>query len=236
MCWDRRRTLGSCELRPELRQDTGGLPPAPEWGAVLPSAVWENFITENGGTRRGGSAGEIIDRGGGTLEKRPGGRIVEGTPGISLRCIYKPQQERERRGRGDLLTENQKKAVAMLFDGAKVQDTAQAVGVHRTTIWRWKKTKDFRREWNRISRNLRRKYERKEARRRAEESALWDTRRRQCEEKVKAEAAKISGRPGPAFYRAWNDYEKALCRGMSLSRLFDLLLEAERKYSKGEKQ
>jgi len=44
------------------------------------------------------------------------------------------------------LTDQQRQAVQLMFDGEKVIDIAAAVGVHRCTIWRWYQRKDFRRE------------------------------------------------------------------------------------------
>ena len=133
------------------------------------------------------------------------------------------------------LTEQQKKAVAMLYDGEKVQDTAQALGVHRTTIWRWECRRDFRREWNRIDRNLRRKYARREAKRRAEEDAYWDKKLREAEQKLHEISSNITQKPGKDFYEAWNEYEKAACRGRTLAQLMDAIYCPERKRRKGRR-
>ena len=135
-----------------------------------------------------------------------------------------------------MLTERQKKAVAMLYDGEKVQDTAQALGVHRTTIWRWECTRDFRREWNRIDRNLRRKYERRDAMREAQEETFWEEKLKIAEQKLHEESAKITKRPGKAWYKAWNEYEKAMCRGRTLAQLFDAIEGRERKRRKGRRR
>ena len=49
-----------------------------------------------------------------------------------------------------MLTDKQKEAVRLLCIESKgVGETAAILGVHRTTIWRWKCTKDFAREWDR---------------------------------------------------------------------------------------
>lgn len=134
-----------------------------------------------------------------------------------------------------MLTEKQKRAVAMLYEGKKVQDTAQALGVHRTTIWRWECTRDFRREWKRIDRNLRRKYERREAKRAAQEAAYWDQRREEAERRLNEESAKITTRPGKAWYTAWSEYERAVCRGRTLAQLMDAIYSRERKRRKGRR-
>lgn len=36
-----------------------------------------------------------------------------------------------------MISEKQKQAVRMLFEGERVGDIAAAVGVHRSTLWRW---------------------------------------------------------------------------------------------------
>ena len=134
-----------------------------------------------------------------------------------------------------MLTEKQKKAVAMLYEGEKVQDTAQALGVHRTTIWRWECMRDFRREWKRIDRNLRRKYERREIKRRAAEEAYWDQRLKKAEQKLQEISSKITKKPGKDFYEAWNEYEIAACRGRTLAQLMDAIYGPERKRRKGRR-
>lgn len=49
-----------------------------------------------------------------------------------------------------MLTEQQKQAVTMLaIDCKKTYEVAAALGVHRCTIWRWRKKKGFYKEWNR---------------------------------------------------------------------------------------
>lgn len=49
------------------------------------------------------------------------------------------------------LTEQQKKAAALFFDGKKVGEVAALVGVHRCTIWRWYGRRDFQREISRVA-------------------------------------------------------------------------------------
>ena len=48
-----------------------------------------------------------------------------------------------------MLTEQQKQAVKLLFEGHTVPETAAALGVHRATIYRWQqqKQKDWNHEW-----------------------------------------------------------------------------------------
>ena len=122
-----------------------------------------------------------------------------------------------------MLTDKQKKAVEMLFSGEKVQDTAEALGVHRSTIWRWSKTRDFRREIARLERNKRRRLERLWVKLDAEAESFWNNRLREAEENLQRESAKIKTRPGRAALKAWNEYEKALFMGMSLDELFDMV-------------
>lgn len=133
------------------------------------------------------------------------------------------------------LTEQQKKAVAMLYDYERVKDVAAALGVHRTTVWRWENLRGFRKEWNRIDRNLRRKYERREAKRRAAEDAYWSEKLKEAEQKLQEISSKITKKPGKAWYNAWNEYEKAACRGRTLAQLMDAIYNPGRKRRKGRR-
>lgn len=36
-----------------------------------------------------------------------------------------------------MITDQQKQAVKLFYQGMKVHEVAQAIGVHRTTLWRW---------------------------------------------------------------------------------------------------
>ena len=47
------------------------------------------------------------------------------------------------------LTDQQKLAVKLLFETGEVGKTAEAVGVCRQTIWRWRNTKQFQQEYTR---------------------------------------------------------------------------------------
>ena len=48
------------------------------------------------------------------------------------------------------LTEAQKRAAQMLFDAEPIGKIAEELGVHRATVWRWRRRKDFQREYLRI--------------------------------------------------------------------------------------
>ena len=133
------------------------------------------------------------------------------------------------------LTETQKKAVAMYYDYERVVDIAAACGVHRSTIYRWTQLRNFRKEWQRIDRNWRRKFERREAKRRAEEDAYWEKKQREAEEKLHEIGAKITKKPGKDWYKAWNEYEKAICRGRTLSQLMDAIFNPNYKPRKGRR-
>jgi IS30 family transposase len=57
---------------------------------------------------------------------------------------YKRNQKRKP------LSDLQKIAARGFFEGKSVQQIAAECGVHRCTIWRWRKRKDFQREINRV--------------------------------------------------------------------------------------
>ena len=48
------------------------------------------------------------------------------------------------------LTEQQKQAAKVLFETGRIGDTAAAVGCHRSTLWRWRNTRQFEREYERV--------------------------------------------------------------------------------------
>ena len=48
------------------------------------------------------------------------------------------------------LTDQQKQAARVLFDTGSITETAAAVGCHRTTVWRWRNTRQFEREYERV--------------------------------------------------------------------------------------
>ena len=130
-----------------------------------------------------------------------------------------------------MLTERQKKAVEMLYSGESVQETAQALGVHRSTLWRWRKKRDFRREWSRIDRNWRRRLERARVRREIEFEKRWEQSVREADE----ELHRSGNAPGKELDMAWEAYKKVLFNGMSLSDVFDLALTGKVKRRKGRR-
>lgn len=61
---------------------------------------------------------------------------------------------KQKKQRRQPLTEQQKKAADLYFENPQITKLAALVGVDRTTIWRWMKRDDFRRELDRaIARN-----------------------------------------------------------------------------------
>lgn len=126
-----------------------------------------------------------------------------------------------------MLTEKQKQAVAMLYELTPVKDVAAAMGVHRTTIWRWSKTRDFRKEWQRIDRNERRRLERWRIKRDVEWHRERDRRMAEAEAKLDEKLREIEGKTGKSHQKAvnsaWNSYVNALFDGRSLAELLSLL-------------
>ena len=59
------------------------------------------------------------------------------------------KRKRKRQGRGRL-TEAQKRAAQLMFDGYPVGKIAEEIGVHRATIWRWRRLPAFQKEYERI--------------------------------------------------------------------------------------
>lgn len=117
------------------------------------------------------------------------------------------------------LTDQQKMAVQMVYDYEPVKDIAAALGVHRTTIWRWQQRREFWHEWHRIDRNNRRRFERREAKRRAQEEEYWAAEEEKCRKKLEEESQKVIKRPGKAWYSAYNNYMKACLHGRSLAEI-----------------
>lgn len=115
------------------------------------------------------------------------------------------------------LTENQKKAVAMLYEYDPVNEVAAACGVHRTTIWRWTQLRGFRKEWRRIDYNWQRKFTRMEVKRQMQEDAYWEEKQRKAKAKLDDLTAKITTKPGKEWYKAYDEYTKTLLRGKSLA-------------------
>ena len=115
------------------------------------------------------------------------------------------------------LTETQKKAVRMCYEWEPIKDIAAACGVHRSTIWRWQQLRGFDREWKRIDYNERRKWERRDAKRRAAEDAYWEEQERKAKAKLDELSAKTTTKPGKEWYKALEEYEKAQLRGKTLA-------------------
>lgn len=112
-----------------------------------------------------------------------------------------------------VLTEKQKQAVKLLcVDGLKVQETASRLGVHRCTIWRWSRLKEFNKEWKRLLKEEAKKYraefQKKNNRR------MWQRKVNRLERAAKEAAANIKGNNTAAFEKAYNDYRSALLEGI----------------------
>ena len=130
------------------------------------------------------------------------------------------------------LTEQQKQAARLLWEGERIGDIAQAVGVHRSTVWRWEQKRGFWREYKRIDRNWARRY----AYRRKKEEAEREKRLQELEENMHKEAAKINGKPTKSFYKACDEYEKALFGGFSLSQALDFIFTGKLPKRKGRRR
>ena len=107
-----------------------------------------------------------------------------------------------------MLTEKQKQAVQMIFDGMKIQDIAAALGVHRCTIWRWRRKKEFDREGKRLMREYIREwrkqsgyYERRKEHRR---------RLRQIEKQLDIVAGSVRNGHTGALDAVWKEYRSCL--------------------------
>lgn len=130
------------------------------------------------------------------------------------------------------LTEQQKQAARLLWEGERIGDIAQAIGVHRSTVWRWEQKRGFWREYKRIDRNWARRY----AYRRKKEEAEREKRLQELEENMHKEAAKITGKPTKSFYKACDEYEKALFGGFSLSQALDFIFTGKLPKRKGRRR
>ena len=112
-----------------------------------------------------------------------------------------------------MLTEQQKKAVSMLWNGGKVQDVAAALGVHRCTIWRWKKKKAFWKEWDRLHRirhkEMLRRYKQSDEYKQFKRDQYNAKRRaNRLEKKVKEAADRIKGGNTKEFDRLWEKWKR----------------------------
>lgn len=61
-----------------------------------------------------------------------------------------PKRKRKKQARRPL-TEAQKRAAQLMFDAQPIGKIAEEIGVHRATIWRWRKRPAFQRELERIT-------------------------------------------------------------------------------------
>ena len=59
------------------------------------------------------------------------------------------KRKRKKQGRRPL-TEAQKRAAQLMFDAYPIGKIAEEIGVHRATIWRWRRLPAFQREYERI--------------------------------------------------------------------------------------
>ena len=135
------------------------------------------------------------------------------------------------------LTDLQKKAAALFFDHPCITELAPLVGVHRCTLWRWRKLPAFQKEIDRQT-DLRIKQKRQETIRqlKAEKAALHKTpeyrRKRQraydARRKLKKLEEKLSN---ASSYREWRQlweqyqrcYNQAYFDGMNPTQYLDKL-------------
>lgn len=135
------------------------------------------------------------------------------------------------------LSEQQKKAVQMTYDCYwSVQEIADELGVHRSTVWRWKQMREFWREWHRIDRNNRRRYERRETKRMIQEEEYWAERIKIAEEKLQKESDKVVNKPGKAWFKAYDEYMKTCLYGRSWTDIIRCFNNGDYKLSKRRKR
>lgn len=107
-----------------------------------------------------------------------------------------------------MLTDKQRQAVQLLFDGMKVQDAAATLGVNRCTLWRWSRKKEFAREWSRIQKAYIRDLRKRSG---------WDERRkehrrrlRQIEKQLNNAAGSVRNGHTRALDALWKEYKSCL--------------------------
>lgn len=128
-----------------------------------------------------------------------------------------------------MLTEQQKKAAQMLCDGWSIPETAEAVGVHRVTVWRWTKRRDFRRERRRINHNSQRRAKRALARAERERLAKWQPAIEKAEKDLEKAGKSIHKGYTPALNHAWNELKTASMQGVEWSQVERILRGEEPK-------
>ena len=125
------------------------------------------------------------------------------------------------------LTDQQKEAARLIFETGRIGATAAAVGVHRTTIWRWYKRKDFQREIDRAHDKWQREYRRevlREMRKSPEHKRKLAARRRLKRLELKLSEAGNSGdmRAYRQAEKAYNEcFNEAYLGGRSLFSFFN---------------
>lgn len=113
-----------------------------------------------------------------------------------------------------MLPEKQKTAVRLLcLEEMKVQEVAALLGVHRGTIWRWKKTKAFRHEWQKVRNAYVRQWRKDMGF--TDSVRAWKQDLQRLRQKAEQEAGKIHDGNTKAFDIAWSAYQKHLMSGIS---------------------
>lgn len=113
-----------------------------------------------------------------------------------------------------MLPERQKLAVRLLcIEEMQLKDVAALLGVHRGTVWRWKKTKAFRQEWQKVRGAYVRQWRKEMGY--DQSGREWNAELHRLEKKVEQEADKIRDGSTKAFDAAWAEYRKHLFSGMA---------------------
>ena len=126
-----------------------------------------------------------------------------------------------------MLTDAQKKAAKMINDGERVGEVAQAVGVHRVTLWRWRKTKEFKRELKRLAYNDERRLQRAMAKFQKKYEQYWQKRMEEAEEKLEEACNKMrqseTKKNMRAIEKAWDERTIAGLMGYTLDEAEDII-------------
>ena len=127
----------------------------------------------------------------------------------------------------------------MLYNMDRVKDVSAALGVHRTTIWRWSQQRDFRKEWQRIDRNARRRYDRWWVKMDIRRQREWERRQAEADAELQEKLRQIEGTTGKkhqkAVRSAWNSYANSLFQGRSWAEVLSLLDDDKPKRRKRRK-